>query len=243
VDLSLAEITPHPNPPPQGGREQLAVGSCEGISYNMRHRTGGRIVANFFQRGRVPEAPAGRLPPGQYLTEKWPILHYGAAPDVPHDRWSLRVFGLIQREPFALSWSDLLALPQVGITEDIHCVTTWTRLDAQFEGVRFGEIAALAQPRPEATHVMIHGERSYTTNLPLADLMLPNVILAHRADGKDLEAEHGGPVRLVVPHLYFWKSAKWITGVEFMAGDKPGFWENFGYHMRGDPWAEERYSD
>ena len=200
-------------------------------------------MANFFQRGRVPEAPAGRLPPGQYLTEKWPILHYGSAPDVPREKWSLRVFGSIQREPFVLSWNDLLALPQTAITEDIHCVTTWTRLDTQFEGIPFTEIAALAHPRPEATHVMIHGERSYTTNLPLADLMRPNVILAHRADGKDLEPEHGGPVRLVVPHLYFWKSAKWITGVEFMDRDKPGFWENYGYHMRGDPWAEERYSD
>jgi DMSO/TMAO reductase YedYZ molybdopterin-dependent catalytic subunit len=201
-------------------------------------------VVNFFQKGRVPESSdPGRLPPGQYLTEKWPVLHYGSVPDVPREKWSLRVFGLIAREPFVLGWNDLLALPQTTITEDIHCVTTWTRFNTSFEGPAFAEIAALAGPRPEATHVMIHGERSYTTNLPLADVMRPNVLLAHRADGQDLEPEHGGPVRLVVPHLYFWKSAKWITGVEFMERDKPGFWENYGYHMRGDPWAEERYSD
>jgi DMSO/TMAO reductase YedYZ molybdopterin-dependent catalytic subunit len=150
---------------------------------------------------------------------------------------------LIEREPFVLGWQDLMALPQIAITEDIHCVTTWTRLGAQFAGVPFTEIIALARPQPTATHVMIHGEHNYTTNLALADLALPNVILAHRADGKDLEPEHGGPVRLVVPHRYFWKSAKWINGVEFMDHDRPGFWENYGYHMRGDPWGEERYAD
>jgi DMSO/TMAO reductase YedYZ molybdopterin-dependent catalytic subunit len=202
------------------------------------------MAGNFFRRETGPEGPeADRVPPGQYVTAKWPVLHYGTVPNVPRHKWRLRIFGLIDREPIGLGWQDLMALPQTTITEDIHCVTTWTRLGAQFEGVPFTEILTLAQPRPEATHVMIHGEHNYTTNLALADLALPNVILAHRADGKDLEPDHGGPVRLVVPHLYFWKSAKWITGVEFLDRDRPGFWESYGYHMRGDPWTEERYSD
>jgi DMSO/TMAO reductase YedYZ molybdopterin-dependent catalytic subunit len=202
------------------------------------------MVFNIFGRGsKLDPEIAARVPPGQYVTEKWPVLTYGSVPKVSKETWTLRVFGLIDREPFYLNWADLLALPQSTITQDIHCVTTWTRLGAQFEGVAFGEIVALARPRPEATHVMIHGEPNYTTNLPLADLMQPNVLIAHRADGKDLEPEHGGPVRLVVPHLYFWKSAKWLNGIEFMDHNRPGFWESYGYHMRGDPWAEERYSD
>jgi DMSO/TMAO reductase YedYZ molybdopterin-dependent catalytic subunit len=202
------------------------------------------MVFNIFGRGsKLDPEIAARVPPGQYVTEKWPVLTYGSVPKVSKETWTLRVFGLIEREPFSVNWADLLALPQSTITQDIHCVTTWTRLGAQFEGVAFGEILALARPRPEATHVMIHGEPNYTTNLPLADLMQPNVLIAHRADGKDLEPEHGGPVRLVVPHLYFWKSAKWLNGIEFMDHDRPGFWESYGYHMRGDPWGEERYSD
>jgi DMSO/TMAO reductase YedYZ molybdopterin-dependent catalytic subunit len=202
------------------------------------------MVFNIFGRGsKLDPEIAARVPPGQYVTEKWPVLTYGSVPKVSKETWTLKVFGLIDREPFYLNWADLLALPQSTITQDIHCVTTWTRLGAQFEGVAFGEILALARPRPEATHVMIHGEPNYTTNLPLADLMQPNLLIAHRADGKDLEPEHGGPVRLVVPHLYFWKSAKWLNGIEFMDHNRPGFWESYGYHMRGDPWAEERYSD
>ncbi len=202
------------------------------------------MAFNFFRRGyETDDATAARVPPGQYVTPKWPVLHYGSVPRVSKEQWSLRIFGLIGREPFTLRWADLLALPQTTITVDIHCVTRWTRLGAQFEGVAFSEIAALAQPRPEATHVMIHGENNYTTNLALSDLLAPNVLIAHRADGKDLEPEHGGPARLVTPHLYFWKSAKWINGVEFMDHDRPGFWESYGYHMHGDPWREERYSD
>ncbi len=202
------------------------------------------MAFNIFRRGSEPDPDtAARVPPGQYITQKWPVLHYGSVPKVSRETWSLRVFGLIGRDQFALSWADLLAFPQATITEDIHCVTTWTRLGAQFQGVSFGEILALAQPHPEATHVMIHGEHNYTTNLALTDLVQPNVLIAHQADGKELEPDHGGPVRLVVPHLYFWKSAKWLNGIEFMDHDRPGFWESYGYHMRGDPWAEERYSD
>jgi DMSO/TMAO reductase YedYZ molybdopterin-dependent catalytic subunit len=184
---------------------------------------------------------AERVPPGQYVTEKWPVLHYGSVHSVPRDRWSLRVFGLIDQQPFSLNWDDFLALPQTTMATDVHCVTRWSRLGMTFEGVLFTDFLKLVQLRPEATHVMIHGEGAFTANLSLEDLIQPNVMLAHRADGKDLEPEHGGPVRLVVPHLYFWKSAKWVRGVEFMDQDRPGFWESYGYHTRGDPWLEQRY--
>jgi DMSO/TMAO reductase YedYZ molybdopterin-dependent catalytic subunit len=195
----------------------------------------------FRKKPKMDPETAARIPPGQYLTEKWPVLHYGSVHTVPRDKWSLRVFGLIDQEPFTLSWDQLLALPQSTISEDIHCVTRWSRLGMSFEGVLFNDLLQLVQVRSDATHVMIHAEGGFTSNLSLEDLTQPNVMFAHRADGKDLEKEHGGPVRLVVPHLYFWKSAKWVRGVEFMNQDRPGFWENFGYHMRGDPWQEQRY--
>lgn len=185
---------------------------------------------------------AERLPPGQVVTDKWPVLHHGGVPRIPRERWSLRVFGLIEEDPFSISWDDLMALPQTAMTEDIHCVTRWSRLDVLFEGVLFTDFMRVVKPKAEATHVMVHAENNYTTNLSLEDLSQPNVMFAHRAEGKDLEPDHGGPVRLVVPHLYFWKSAKWIRGVEFMDRDRAGFWESYGYHIRGDPWQEERHS-
>ena|SRR5438477_6702433 len=186
---------------------------------------------------------AARVPPGQYVTQKWPVLHYGGVPKVPREKWDFLVSGLIEGEPLRLTFDDLLALPQSQITEDIHCVTRWTRLGAQFEGVLITDLLERVKLKPEATHAIVRAEHNYTTNLSLEDLLQPNVMLAHKADGKDLEAEHGGPVRLVVPHLYFWKSAKWVRGIEFTDHDQPGFWEGFGYHMRGDPWAEQRYSE
>jgi DMSO/TMAO reductase YedYZ molybdopterin-dependent catalytic subunit len=202
------------------------------------------VAFDFFRRKpKLDAETAARVPPGQYLTEKWPVLHYGGVPSVSQEGWSLRLFGLTDQEPVTLSFDDLLALPQTSITEDIHCVTRWSRLNTQFEGVRFTDVLALVKVKPEATHAMIHAEQGFTTNLALEDLTLPNVLFAHRADGKPLEAQHGGPVRLVVPHLYFWKSAKWVRGVELMNRDRPGFWESYGYHMRGDPWVEERYSN
>ena len=202
------------------------------------------MAFDFFRRKpKLDAETAARVPPGQYLTEKWPVLHYGGVPSVSKERWSLRIFGLIEGEPVTLTYDDLLALPQTSITADIHCVTRWSRLDTQFEGVRFTDVLHLVQPKPEATHAMIHAEQGFTSNLALDDLTLPNVLLAHRADGKPLEEAHGGPVRLVVPHLYFWKSAKWVRGIELMDRDRAGFWESYGYHMRGDPWAEERYSN
>lgn len=199
------------------------------------------MVFDFFRRKPADPETASRVPPGQYVTQKWPVLHYGGVPKVSKDKWEFRVFGLIEGEPLTLTFEDLLALPQSKIIEDIHCVTRWTRLGAQFEGVLIADLMKQVQLKPDATHAVIHAERNYTTNLPLDDLLQPNVMLAHRADGADLEAQHGGPVRLVVPHLYFWKSAKWVRGIEFTNRDRPGFWESYGYHMRGDPWAEERY--
>jgi DMSO/TMAO reductase YedYZ molybdopterin-dependent catalytic subunit len=181
-----------------------------------------------------------RLPPGQVLTTKWPVLHYGHVPQVDTARWTFRVWGEVGRE-VVLDWAAFSALPRHDVTCDIHCVTTWSRYDNTFGGVRVQEVLRQAVPRANATHVLVHAAPDFTTNLPLADLDRPENLLATHHDGRPLSAEHGGPVRLVVPHLYFWKSAKWVTGLELMEGDWPGFWEQNGYHMRGDPWAEERY--
>ena len=197
---------------------------------------------NFLRMGRkLSPEEAARVPPGQTKTDKWPVLHYGGVPKVTKERWSLEISGLIDQEPLTISFEQLLALPQTGITEDIHCVTSWSRLGAEFAGVLVSDVLKLVRVKPEATNAMIHAEQHFTTNLALDDLLQPNVMFAHQADGKDLEPEHGGPVRLVVPHLYFWKSAKWVRGMELMDHDRPGFWESYGYHMRGDPWKEERY--
>jgi len=182
-----------------------------------------------------------RLPPGQIVTQKWPVLHYGTVPLVDTTSWRLSVNGAVDA-PFDLSWQELLALPRQETLCDIHCVTRWSRYDNLFEGVALPPLLERAHPRPEARFVLIHAEHGFTTNLPLDDLRRPGNVLALRHNGHDLEPEHGGPVRLVVPHLYFWKSAKWIRGLRLMAEDKPGFWETFGYNNHGDPWKEERYS-
>lgn len=182
-----------------------------------------------------------RLPPGQSLTEKWPVLHYGRVPHTPTDKWNFRVFGLVE-EPKSWNYEQFMALPH-GTTEsvDIHCVTRWTKFENVFEGIPFAEIYKLIKPKPEAKFVMVHADQGFTTNLPVEDLLSPNVIFAYKNNGEDISDEHGWPLRLVVPHLYFWKSAKWVRGLEFLEKDEPGFWEDAGYHMRGDPWKEERY--
>jgi DMSO/TMAO reductase YedYZ molybdopterin-dependent catalytic subunit len=184
--------------------------------------------------------PGDRLPPGQIRTTKWPVLHYGHVPRVDTSRWRFRVTGAVEA-PFELAWDELLALPRQETLCDMHCVTTWSRYDNVFGGVPVRAILARARPRPEATHVLVHADPDYTTNLPLDDLDRDANLLALTFGGEPLTAEHGGPVRLLVPHLYLWKSAKWVTGLEVMEGDEPGFWEQNGYHMRGDPWTEERY--
>ena len=182
-----------------------------------------------------------RVPPGQRVTEGWPVLTYGGTPRVDPKDWRFAIAGLVGRE-VSLTWEEFNALPQASFRNDVHCVTGWSKLDNDWQGVRFRDVAELAQPKPEARHVMVHCYGGYTTNVPLADLTRDEVLFAHTHNGKPIEPEHGGPLRLVVPHLYFWKSAKWARGLLFMADERPGFWEMYGYHIRGDPWKEERYS-
>ncbi|HEU5303733.1 MAG TPA: sulfite oxidase-like oxidoreductase [Gemmatimonadales bacterium] len=185
--------------------------------------------------------PRERLPRGQVLTAKWPVLTYGATPEVDLEAWTFRCFGLVE-EPASWSWPEFLALPRAEVTSDVHCVTRWSRFDNRWEGVLVSEILRRVRIRPEATAVMVHAEPDYTTNLLLEDLRAGDALLAIKHDGRDLPAEHGGPCRLVVPRLYFWKSAKWVRGFEFLDVNAPGFWEVNGYHLRADPWKEERYS-
>lgn len=182
----------------------------------------------------------GRLPPGQILTEKWPVLHYGAVPYVRTDRWEMRIFGEVEEE-VRLSWEDWSALPTEERTNDIHCVTRWSRYDNRWTGVPTREILSRVRLKPAARFVMLHAFGDWTTNLPLDDFAREENLLATHHGGEPLAAEHGGPIRAVIPHLYFWKSAKWLRGIEFLPKDRPGFWERNGYHMRGDPWMEERY--
>ena len=188
-----------------------------------------------------PGTPS-RLPPGQVLTAKWPVLTYGETPRIDLDTWSFRCFGLVDSE-VSFTWKEFLDLPRVTVTSDIHCVTRWSRYDNAWEGVSAREILRRANVRPGANAVMAHSEGGYTTNLRLEDLLQDDVLLAFRHDGRDLPSEHGGPCRLVVPRLYFWKSAKWIRAFEVMDGNAPGFWEVNGYHLLADPWKEERFSD
>lgn len=184
---------------------------------------------------------AGRIPPGQYATEKWPVLHYGSVPRVDLATWDFRIFGLVET-PVRLTYEEFRALPSATLTCDIHCVTAWSRLGMTFEGAPAKAVLALVKIQPEARFVMVHAEGGFEANLPLEFLSADDALFAYRADGGDLMPEHGWPLRLVIPRLYFWKSAKWVRGLELMAEDRPGFWERNGYHMRGDPWKEERYS-
>ena len=181
-----------------------------------------------------------RLPPGQIVTQKWPVLHYGTVPMVDRATWSFTVSGAVER-PYTLTWDELVALPRQETLCDIHCVTRWSRYDNRFEGIPVLALLQRAGPRPEAAFVLVHAEHGFTTNLALEDLARPANLLALSHNGQPLDPEHGGPVRLLVPHLYFWKSAKWVRGFEFLEEDYPGFWEQNGYHMRGEPWTEERY--
>jgi DMSO/TMAO reductase YedYZ molybdopterin-dependent catalytic subunit len=182
-----------------------------------------------------------RLPPGQVLTHKWPVLHEGEVPSFDPRDWDFRVFGLVER-PLRFRYEELRRLPSREVTCDIHCVTTWSRYDNTFTGLPFTWLAREAGIRPEARHVLAHCERGYTANLRREDVLRDDVLLAWGHDGRDLTPEHGFPLRLVVPHLYFWKSAKWVRGIEFLERDVRGFWEQRGYHNRADPWRDERYS-
>jgi DMSO/TMAO reductase YedYZ molybdopterin-dependent catalytic subunit len=181
-----------------------------------------------------------RLPPGQYLTEKWPVLHAGSVPHVDLTTWDFTVTGLVDT-PLRLTFDELKALPQSEITTDIHCVTRWSRFDTSFRGVHWRELAKLAGPQPAAGFVVAQAEQGFTANLPLAAIEADDALIAWEADGEPLTPDHGWPLRLVVPSRYFWKSAKWLRGLELRSTDQPGFWERYGYHNDADPWQEERY--
>jgi DMSO/TMAO reductase YedYZ molybdopterin-dependent catalytic subunit len=183
-----------------------------------------------------------RTPPGQTLTTKWPVLHYGPVNyvDPEASSWSLKIFGACENE-YALKWKDLLELPTVDVVCDMHCVTHWSRLDNVFTGIPTKLIIERAQPKPEAKFVMCHAERGFTVNVPLDEFTKEDCILATHWDGQPLTAEHGAPIRGLVPQLYLWKSCKWLRGIELRTSDAPGFWEQNGYHMHGDPWKEERF--
>ena len=181
-----------------------------------------------------------RLPPGQYLTEKWPVLHAGDVPRVDIATWTLELTGEVE-EPVTLSFDELTALPATEVTTDIHCVTRWSRFDAHFEGVHWRELAKLCDPKPSARFVIAHAEQGFTANSPLVAIEDENALIVYAADGAPLTLDHGWPVRLFVPTKYFWKSAKWLNGLELTAADKPGFWERYGYNNNADYWKEERY--
>jgi len=200
----------------------------------------------FFDRNRKELEERGidpaRIPPGQYFTDRFPVLHVGDVPSYPADlsTWSLRIGGLVANE-VTLSWGELLDLPSVELTFDIHCVTKWSKLDTAWKGVLVTTLLELAEPLPSATYVISHAEFGYTANTPLADATVPNAMVAYEFDGQPLAAEHGYPARLIIPHLYFWKSTKWVRGLELLDDDRAGFWEQNGYHMYGDPWKEQRF--
>ena len=187
-------------------------------------------------------AVAERIPPGQYRTEKFPVLHYGSVPKTDLGTWDFKVYGLVDA-PFTLTWEQFKALPRKTVATDIHCVTRWTKLDTTWEGVPIQHVLELAQLRPTVSHVVAHCEQGYTANLPLSVLDDDDVMLADTFAGESLELEHGYPLRLLVPKRYFWKSAKWLRGLEFLDHDQLGFWERYGYNNDADPWKEERYSE
>ncbi len=195
-----------------------------------------------FLTGRISRQETERLPPGQHLVKNWPVLDLGQQPIISTDSWRLEVHGLVET-PLDLNWAAFQTLEQSIMVSDIHCVTTWSRYDNKWKGVSTRDLLDLAMPKAEAGYVMLTSYDGYTTNLPLSDFAAEDAILATSWEGQPLTRDHGGPMRLVVPHLYFWKSAKWLRRIDLMPADKAGFWEKNGYHMYGDPWREQRYSD
>src|ERR671936_655688 len=199
-------------------------------------------MAIFRSKAREKVAAKGydpeRLPPGQYLTDKWPVLHAGSVPKTDLATWDFRVWGEVGA-PLRLTWEELKQLPASEVTVDIHCVTRWSRFDTTFRGVHWRELAKLVEPKPSARFVVAHAEQGFTANVPLAALEDEQALIAYEADGEPLVPEHGWPLRLVIPTKYFWKSAKWLRGIELTAEDRPGFWERYGYHNDADPFKEE----
>lgn len=196
------------------------------------------MLGKFF---RKPDSEnSDRVPPGQYLTKGFPVLTYGQTPQIDQQQWELKVWGLA--EPKTFSWSEMMSLPMHDFTKDFHCVTRWSKLDVQWTGIRVTDWLKQVKLEPNVSHVMLHCYGGYDTNLTFDEFNREDNFFAHIVFGEPLTAEHGGPMRLVVPHLYAWKSAKWINGIEFLDHEKLGFWERNGYHRRGEPWAEERYA-
>ncbi|HEX5368489.1 MAG TPA: sulfite oxidase-like oxidoreductase [Dehalococcoidia bacterium] len=195
----------------------------------------------FTRRNQDREKWGSRLPPGQKATDGWPVLHYGSIPRIDTSDWKLELGGLVE-EPVSFTWDEFMALPHAKLHNDIHCVTSWSKFDNDWEGVAVSEIMKHVTLKPEATALMLHSYGGYTTNLQLSDFLRDENLFATHHNGEALTREHGWPCRLVVPHLYFWKSAKWVRGVQFLAKEQSGFWEMYGYHNRGDPFKEERYS-
>jgi DMSO/TMAO reductase YedYZ molybdopterin-dependent catalytic subunit len=197
------------------------------------------VTRGFHGRRRVPAGDEGRVPPGQYVTPAFPVLSAGPTPRLSIDSWTF-VIKQAGETIKSWTWPQMQALPAETVTVDIHCVTRWSKLDTQWRGVSIDTL--LDQVNTDAQFVLAFSEGGYTTNLPMADVMGGRAWLAFGYDGQPLEPEHGGPARLLVPHLYFWKSAKWVRGLELLAANEPGFWETYGYHMYGDPWREQRYA-
>ena len=200
------------------------------------------MLDRLLHKAPADPAIAARIPPGQYLTEKFPVLHYGSTPHTDLGRWDFKVFGEVD-SPFTLTWTQFKELPRKQVLTDIHCVTRWSKLDTAWEGVAIQTILEMAGVRSNATHVIAHCEQGYTTNMPLSVLDDDDVLLADTFAGAPLELDHGWPLRLLVPKKYFWKSAKWIRGLEFLDHDQLGFWERYGYNNNADPWKEERFSE
>ncbi len=182
-----------------------------------------------------------RIPPGQHEIKSWPVLHAGSVQNVDTSKWKFKIFGLVEEEK-ELNYDEFMSLPKTKVFSDIHCVTTWSKLNNLWEGVSSNTVKELVDIQKEAKYVMVHASGNFTTNLAINDFFEPDVLFADRHNENPITSKHGAPIRLIVPKLYFWKSAKWVTGVEFMEKDKPGFWESNGYHMHGDPWKEERYN-
>jgi DMSO/TMAO reductase YedYZ molybdopterin-dependent catalytic subunit len=197
------------------------------------------FISRGFKGRRAQEAPPGRLPPGQYVTADFPVLSAGPTPTVDLGAWRLELSGLVDR-PRTWTWQELMALPAEDVTVDLHCVTKWTKLDTAWRGVSVDTL--LTGVETSARYMVAHSHGGYTTNLPLADVTGGRAWIAFAYDGAPLAPEHGGPARLLVPHLYLWKSAKWIRALELLGDDRPGFWERYGYHDYGDPWREQRYA-
>ena len=199
-------------------------------------------MSPLFGRPKVSDEQKKRVPPGQYVTEKWPVLHYGSVPRTDLQSWNFRVWGEVEN-PFSFTWDEFKQMPRKSVHTDIHCVTRWSRLDMDWDGVPIQHILERAKLKPSAHFVLAHSEQGYTANMPLDVLDDDDVMLADIADHEPLAQDHGYPLRLLVPKRYFWKSAKWIRGLQFLPQDQLGFWERYGYNNSADPWKEQRFSD